>query len=214
MITLDFAGYNSRLDKAVLKNSGEIKILSNGARVIYFNKKGKDRMVMMSGVHSDERGGPIAILKFLENNQITIEEELVIVPLLNDHGWDVNKREHSGIDINRNFNKNGPEFIVELMEILEEKPIDVFVDLHEDCDENGFVYKLKNDPSKLADNVAKIANCPIEYEEDHEIWGDTTEKFVRSLGCIHTVTTEAPGKISAKEKVEWNYKIVKYLLTN
>lgn len=214
MITLDFESYNRRFDAAVVKNNGELFVLSNNARVAKFNKNGNNRLVIISGIHSDERGGPIALLKFLENNQIKISEELIIIPLLNDEGWDNNKREHGGIDINRSFDKNGPKFIQELMLILEEKPIDVFVDLHEDIDEDGFVYKLKNDPSKLADNIAKIVGCPIEYEENHEIWGETTEKFIRSLGCKHAVTTEAPGKISAQEKVEWNYKIVKYLLEN
>lgn len=212
MTSLNFADYNNRFDVAVAKNNGTTKILNNNARVAFFNKNGSDRIVIMSGVHSDERGGPIALLKFLENNKITIKEDLVIVPLLNDEGWNKNKREHGEIDLNRNFNKNGPKFIGELMEIFGKKPIDVFIDLHEDIDENGFVYKLRNDKSQLADNIAKIINCKIEYEDDHEMWGDTTEKFIRSLGCKHTVTTEAPGKITPEEKVDWNYKIVKFIL--
>ncbi len=213
MITLDFDSYNTRLDRAVIKNGGEIVILSNKARVIFFNKNKKDRIIIMSGVHGDERGGPIAILKFLENSKITIDEEVVVVPLLNDEGWDKNKREYGKIDLNRNFNKNGPKFILELRKIISERPIDQFIDLHEDIDEDGFVYKLKSDKSHLADNIAKVVECKIEYEDDHFAWGNTTEKFIRSLGCKHAVTTEAPGKISAEEKVEWNYKIVDYFLS-
>lgn len=210
---LSFSEFNYHFVKVSSTLGADIVALDNGSIIASINPKSRKKTkVIMSGVHGDERGGPLAILKYLQQSHLnTNNYHTVILPLINEDGWDKKDRHHTGIDLNRNFNSQGPSHVRQIIDYLSPKEIEMFVDLHEDIDEDGFVYKLSTDKNDFADRIASHAGCPLVVEDDHEQWGDSTEKFIRSLKCPQAATTEAPGKVSPQEKIDWNYRVFEYV---
>jgi predicted deacylase len=210
---LSFSEFNYHFVNVSTSLGADIVALDNGSVIASINPKShRKSKVIMSGVHGDERGGPLAILKYLQNKKLNTDNyQTIILPLINEDGWGKKDRHHTGIDLNRNFNSSGPSHVRQIINYLSPKEIDLFVDLHEDIDEDGFVYKLSTDSHNFADQVASHIGCPTVVEDNHDQWGDSTEKFIRSLGCFKAVTTEAPGKVSPEDKINWNYKAFEFV---
>lgn len=210
---LSFADFNYHFIQVSNSLGADIAMLDNGSVIASFNPHSRKKTkVIMSGVHGDERGGPLAILKYLQFDKLnTTNYKTIILPLINEDGWQKKDRHHTGIDLNRNFNPSGPIHVRQIIDYLTPEQIEIFVDLHEDIDEDGFVYKLSTDNHDFADKIAAHVGCPLVTEDNHDQWGDSTEKFIRSLGCPYAATTEAPGKVSPQEKIDWNYRVFEYV---
>lgn len=167
----------------------------------------------MSGLHGDERSGPLAILNWLEEtsiaNPIPNQWQLWLAPLLNDLGWDRGIRLWNNLDLNRSFNSEAPNFLKPMMSDLAFPCPAIFLDLHEDSTKDyPYVFNYIDDCHGLAINLAQAIGARIETWTLLTEWEGTSESYLRRNGCNHCVTIEAPPIWSLRERLTWNKKAI------
>ena len=186
--------------------------LSNESAVFRFGKGTK--LFIMSGVHGNERSGPIAIIDFFSNpsNFKDLPIEFTVCPLLNTVGWDENSRYEAHINLNRCFNQKGPKFIQELMNLLRNNTPDYFVDLHEDFDkkEKDYLWIQEGAGSDFTKQIAKETGMGLLYwNENQDEWDfSSSEEFIRSLGCKNAFTAEPYSLTNFTRGVKENIDII------
>ena len=100
------------------------------------------RVLLTAGVHGDEPGGVEAVLHLLENGRALdlTSFDFTIVPCVNPHGYVHDARENAaGDDINRSFERDDVAEVALVKDLLRDRPIDCFVDFHEDWEAKGFI---------------------------------------------------------------------------
>lgn len=194
--------------------------LDNGASIISVGNG--TPIFLLSGVHGNERSGPIALLRLLKKTDLKkfCEDKKIhlrICPLLNNIGWDNRERMWNGLDLNRSLqpSTSTPKFIQRLMsELKRELPV-LIVDLHEDSETSyPYVFSLTTDTHNLPKELAKYLGSKVEYytpEEGREYDG-SSENFTRSLGCELGITNEVPTAWSLERRVSWHLKSLNWLL--
>lgn len=170
-----------------LSNDGVIIELNRGPRIIS----------ILTGLHGNERVGPYFVLELLRSWVRGSDEpptSMVIVPVVNDHGWDKSKRNWRGIDLNTEFDADGQApHIRELASFYEGMPRRPVLhwDIHEDwMKSSAYVWLHKSrqdDPlnAELADHLGIKT----------KLWknGDrSSEYLLRSIGVEWSATTEVP----------------------
>ena len=97
-------------------------------------------VMLSAGVHGDEPAGPSALLETLESDELDQRYAYRVYPCSNPTGLDAGTREScDGIDVNRTFGRGGssPEAKAMVMSNRDRK-FALAIDLHEDCDADGF----------------------------------------------------------------------------
>src|SRR5579862_798481 len=97
-------------------------------------------IALAAGVHGDEPAGPWALLELVESQALDPRYAYRIWPCTNPSGFDAGTRENAdGVDVNRTFGRGGqsPEAKAILMANRDRK-FALSIDLHEDCDAEGF----------------------------------------------------------------------------
>ncbi|MGD1086820.1 MAG: M14 family metallocarboxypeptidase [Verrucomicrobiota bacterium] len=126
------------------------------------------RVYLSTGIHGDEPGGPLAMLRLLQENQWPEEVSLWICPCLNPTGFALNRRENQdGIDLNRDYrNPQSGEIRAHLEWLVRQPDFDQVLCLHEDWEARGF-YLYELNPALLPppaesiiDKVAAV--CPVD----------------------------------------------------
>lgn len=217
---ISFEEFNTRFKIAAVKRGAKIQIISNGSCVAVFNSNKKPKLALMSGVHGDERAGPLALLSFVEHGKIYSDRALWIAPMVNNLGWDRNKRKWGRYDLNRNFDPNlAPEFLLEIMRSLEKFNPNVFLDLHEDSLRgNSYLFRNLEDPSTFVLDLQKSLDTVHDAWKYPRDWKGSSESYARALGCNLTSTVETPTTWELQPRVafhlaavKWaNRKIIKY----
>jgi predicted deacylase len=220
LAALNFHQIQDRLEVAVAAHAGTARRLSNGTCVARFGDAAAPRLAVLSGVHGDERSGPLALLSWLEGTPrgalLPSGVSLWTAPLLNDAGWEQNTREWKGINLNAAFLPQGaPPFLQELMADLAAHVPGVFIDLHEDSEKPfPYVYRYVEDRHGLAERLqqALAAQDMPWTPADRERWKGSTEIYVRQLGCDRCATIEAPPAWPLARRVAWNLTAVSHCL--
>jgi predicted deacylase len=97
-------------------------------------------VALSAGVHGDEPAGPAALLDLLESGNLDSRYAYRIWPCTNPTGMDAGTRASGDrLDINRTFGRGGgsPEAKAVIMANRDRK-FALSIDLHEDCDAEGF----------------------------------------------------------------------------
>lgn len=194
-----------------------IGYLPNGCPLIECGDDNGIVVTIISGIHGDERSGPLSILRLLESEGfedylLSMKVNLRIAPLVNDHGWDNDTREWMGIDLNRSFSCPN-QLLHELKNWILAKPSMAFVDLHEDSDvEYPYIFQLNEDTSSLTRYVASELHATLEPWDYSDEWSGSSEVFARKNGIHHCITTEAPPIWSLEDRIQWNTRAIKSVL--
>lgn len=133
---------------------------------VFDSKKPGPTVLIVSGVHGNERAGPIYLTQLINTGYFRPNKgKLIIAPIVNKWGFDNNTRYKRGIintDINRNFTEYGGKdsYSNEMIELAKEA--NIILDFHE-----GWGYHLKDSNSvgstlsptkELMSDANKIAN--------------------------------------------------------
>ncbi len=100
----------------------------------------KPQVALSAGVHGDEPAGPWALLALLEDGALDPRYSYRIWPCTNPSGFRAGTRENAeGVDINRSFGRGGqtPEARA-IVTSNRNRRFVLSIDLHEDCDAQGF----------------------------------------------------------------------------
>jgi predicted deacylase len=191
--------------------------------MIVFPGKGKT-ICLTTGIHGDERSGPISMLSFLKTYRHRASgPRLILFPCLNPSGFDRNRRrtaEHR--DPNRHWTTKRAHVPMHGMvkRALAKEKILHFMSLHEDVRTKFFLYVMRREeetfyrkvlaaggkviPVHRGRNVyAKRAESGLVYDEHH-----TLEDWMNAQGAVTNICAEAPGKLPLGIRVRLNLAVV------
>ena len=165
--------------------------------------------------------------------------QFTIFPCINPYGYEYGTRQNrSKIDLNRQFMRAHPAGEVRLMKrVLDGRTFDLSIEFHEDIDTPGFyLYELSKDPKRaIAKKIIRRVEkkYPINLGEEIEgapakggvISPDLSSGFFKERlarrrqwphaiyqykqGTPHTLTSETPIHLGAKERVEIHLIVLK-----
>lgn len=220
MNTLSFRAYYQRFETAACQRGAVLERVSNGLSVAFFGGSNVPRLAIMSGVHGDERSGPQAILSWLEKQTPYLfpgpDRGLIVVPLVNDLGWDANCRDWNGIDLNRSFHLPGaPNFLREILNLLVTARPQIFLDLHEDdYIEKPYVFRLEGENDHLSAHLAAALGFQESSWAWEPVWDGSAEVVLRRSGCHNSMTLEVPFDLPLENRVAWNIQAIEWCFSN
>ncbi len=200
--------------------------------------KDKPNILIASGFHGVEIGGCWGVVNFLENAPDNLLDSVNIsfMPLVNPTGFELGKRKNKWRENpNRGFchlSSNKTKISKEGL-ILEDNILlitklakDCFISLHEDPDFEYFylyTYEQETEPSEwsfLLRNTLKSIFTPIPKRLANNLFVNMSSSIVFKccdgsfedllfhLGIPLTATTETPGKLSLKKRIQANSSII------
>lgn len=187
---LDFRAFTARLGRAAAKHGLRMHGLSNGAIILTTHESTSGpKVALLSGLHGEERAGPIALLTWLERTRTLPKDvRLWICPLLSRRTWDSRERAPGGTNLNRVWNDDAaPPIVADAMASLRAFKPDVFLDLHEEqtiTDGRAAVH-CEVPAGWSAHFAAMLGAKATAAPRKH-----SSESFVRSIGCKRTGTVE------------------------
>lgn len=123
--------------------------LFNGAEIFTF---GKPHLFLMSGVHGEERSGPIALRKLIHYKKDL--ENVWVLPCLNPLGYTQSNRLCGSYNLNSEWKDTTPvDFIRQLMALLEINTPKLFVDIHEDYEQVNYIWSNHSNPVNIENDV-------------------------------------------------------------
>jgi hypothetical protein len=91
----------------------------------------------------------------------------------------------------------------------------LYIDLHEDSKaEAPYYFVYVHDTHGLSQRLAGAHQAGLVEWEDFELWHGSSEVYVREMGCVHAVTTEAPGQWSVEQRTDWQLKSILWCWDN
>lgn len=210
---------------------------------------GDKSVVLSAGIHGDEPAGVEAILRFLEGGWGGFGKGIkgwekgyrfTIFPCTNPTGYEWGKRENIvGIDLNRKFGtENPPEEILIIQSTLEGRRFDLYIDLHEDIEGEGFYLyevlgkgcnnlageiikeisrKYPVDPRERIDGFPNCGGviCPQKEGKRFHLKRNNLPLplYLYLHGTRHCFTFESPAKFPVEERVEMHLMAIEKVLS-
>lgn len=234
------AGFRPRVLGEIESDGSNLPLLSLSKKA----GKGSPRIMIAAGIHGDEPAGPHAILSLLERFPDEWPEfaccHIEIVPLINPTGFDLRQRTNKyGTDLNRAFGSPAPPTEIRfLMNDYRRRPIDLFVDLHEDVDTPGF-YLYELSPSKEEacgpSIISALRKAGYPINEASVIEGMSAQDglilrisrpipryfrkgapqglYMKKLGARRTLTFETPPRLPLEERVSMHLLSLRTVLS-
>ena len=167
-----------------------------------------------AGVHGDERSGPDALLRLVENDLLDGRFAYRMWPCTNPTGFERNTRTSiDDVDINRTFGRGGgsPEAKAVVMANRDLK-FALALDLHEDCDAERFYFYAYGDLSvaqHLRETLQVEALQPDPIAERDKLGGLSLSLLLQRNAARRVCTFEAPGLRPYSERVELHVNAVR-----
>ena len=197
--TLDFGSFIDRATSNAVRLGLDVAELSNGA-CVYTGGEGP-RVAILSGLHGEERAGPIAALQFLSGKQMPPGIQLWVCPLMSSEVWEKRERDIDGTNYNRVWNADAPAIVVEAMKSLEAFDPLVFIDLHEDSTiEDGRPY-IHHRAGTWGPELAGVLD--VVGEPWSALDNETAESFAQSISCERTATIETAQTEDLADRVRF-----------
>jgi len=196
------------------------------------------KVLISGGIHGDEPAGVETICEFLEKKFYTSflkDWSITILPCLNPSGYQRNTRNnYEDKDLNRLFKLTSSCTEVETAQKALEPTFDLTLELHEDCDSDGYYLFqkeiLKSEPPlgrKVLDAVESIMpiNRSTEIEElpaedgliiklkepDEMPWWPMA-LYSYHIGCKRSFTLETTPKLPMEVRVKAHLKAIETAL--
>ena len=183
--------------------------LVNGAKIYQY---GRPKIFLMSGVHGEERAGVMALLTILKNDL----KDVWILPCLNVQGHKELNRFCNGDNLNHEFQGDTTiDFMQELMEIIKNNKPDLFVDLHEDTEEDcNYIWSnFKNTMNKEVELYCERNDYGYFCYPDSAYYKYSSETWARSIGIPNAYTTESYSYQPFQDRLKVNKGFIKFFLS-
>ncbi|MFM2220904.1 MAG: hypothetical protein RLZZ553_652 [Verrucomicrobiota bacterium] len=174
-----FADRGFEREEIAMTGAGPIRAWSR------FSGEDDPTVYLSAGMHGDEPAGPLAVIQFWQDLDVS-DVNWLVCPLLNPTGFLAATRDNAQqIDLNRDYlQRHSLEVRAHAQWLEQQKVPDLFLSLHEDWETDGFYFyeiSLGEDRPQRALELlhAVSAVCPIEANaiiDDH---------VVRAPGWIH-----------------------------
>jgi murein peptide amidase A len=198
----------------------------------------KKKVLISGGIHGDEPAGVETICEFLEKKlyiSFLKAWKITVLPCLNPSGYQRNTRNnYEGKDLNRLFKLSSSSTEVEIAQKTLDPAFDLTLELHEDCDSDGYYIfqkeNLQSDPPlgrKILAAVESIMpiNRSSEIEEipadngliiklkepDEMLWWPMA-LYSYDIGCQRSFTLETTPKLPMDIRVKAHLKAIETAL--
>lgn len=193
---------------------------------VVINPKGKYTLCFISGLHGNEKAGPYGILEFLKNNiRIHPDKRVIMLPLVNPHGFIRNLLEGQDWDINKHFRDDELKEECKIVwDAIKNENIQFLHTLHEEPHLKEFYLyythhkRLAEDLKTIAEKQFKIYKPSDKIHEGfislpHEIHGSIEEKlFVEHE--VPYIATKTPGRCAMDKRIKYNKEAIKWIIHN
>jgi hypothetical protein len=141
----------------------------------------KPRIVLVSGLHGDEPGGPLGLFDFYQKCDVN-KANFLLLPILNPYGfYKSTRKDDMRRDLNRAWDKNDRQMVIKSKKLLLQFRPNVLFSLHEDKNVDGFyLYPSANFSQALCRLICKKIGKYINPITDGEIYGDRVENGIVS----------------------------------
>ena len=219
--------YMNRFVAAAKKHGFKKRSLSFG-RALFYLGTGPKKVLITSGIHGEERAGPIALLHYLENTPkgqlIAANSTLMVCPLIGHDAWNNKKRkENNKTNLNSVwYHKHDkdpktlriPRYIQEMKRaIIKFKP-EFFLDFHEDTtikDKEPYCFRMNTNRGMVYNLQGVFGLSRKKGVWSYPDWIGTTETFVAQTGRLETTTIETPQSKHLKFRVGFDLGVLKWL---
>jgi succinylglutamate desuccinylase len=191
-----------------------ITILSNGAQI---HKFGLPKLFLMAGVHGEEIAPITALEEEIKQAHTAYTlENIWILPCLNVEAREQQNRFYRGINLNGEFKEESNlPFMRELVGILKQIDIEIFVDMHEDVDAYcDYIWTTFKNPTNIDDEVREFCNkqdVGMTYQPDVEFYRYTSGDFGERQDNIQaTYTTETMQYAPIKNRIKRNIEYIEF----
>lgn len=171
-------------------------------------------IALSAGVHGDEPAGPWTLLDLIEGGELEERFAYRIWPCTNPSGFEAGTRESAdGVDVNRTFGRGGqsPEARAVVTANRDRKFV-LSLDLHEDCDAEGFYCYEYGGGNVGFDALAAVdaAGYPIDPQRrltpDHLAEAAMLGGLSYSLAIVrhaarHALTFETPSRAQWESRI-------------
>jgi len=202
-------------ERAAVATDFERYTLSNGACCFVRLLPGRPVVSLLSGLHGDERVGPTLLHQLMQRwaRSRPPAVSLIVVPALNDIGWDRYERRWNRRDLNDHFKSRFETPSRELALLYETLPVpDVHLDIHEDST-TPYPYiwldvaGRRDDPPNRA--LATFMDCRVVLMRKPD---KSSTHFMRRRGCLWTITSEVPPSWPLRDRLRWTSKVIRRIL--
>lgn len=177
--------------------------------------KGKITLFVISGIHGEERSGPISLFNWAKKiADRKIKGKVVVVPLMNPTAWNMRRRAVGNKNLNFVWNeKRAPKFpqVKKVMRLLEKEKAVIFLDLHEDSSaEDGLHYICRHLTSRwglqFQKDVGVSPRRGIWKKHDYQ----TAESFAHALGIEKSFTVETSPYHHIDDRADFHLSAIEY----
>ncbi len=217
--TMTFDEFYTRFERAANAHGFSRSDITGGAR-IYQLAGSNEGIAVLSGLHGEERAGPIAVLRWLETapvgRLVPPGARVWLLPLFSRAAWDSHLRTPGGVNRNDIWGPGATNRSAASMEV--EKSLrafrpQTFLDLHEDSSDEkgeGYIFGYHED-EEYAPALANALQCSVEpwRFRDKSARG-ASETFVRMLGCMRTTTVETPQSLALADRVHFHIQALQW----
>jgi predicted deacylase len=166
------------------------------------------RMIsVISGVHGDERSGPVGVRQWLSTMNLPDGVGIVAVPQVAPTDGD---RLKDGRNLNRDFEKQAHPLTREVRDVIDRYRPVVHVDFHEDVEnKDAYIFARKDEQGSVGRALAKALGVKA------RAWSaeiGSSEDVYAALG-VQAMTVEVPPTWSFKRRVAFVGKALDALVT-
>lgn len=137
-----------------------------------------NKVLLAAGIHGDEPAGVDSLCVFLKEKRFKSfinKCEITLLPCINPTGYEAGtRRNHENIDLNRKFKRKSPPSEVRFVQTVFQNPFDMTIELHEDCESDGFyLYQAKdsNGETPLGYKILRAVKKIMPINTSHEVDG-------------------------------------------
>ena len=206
---LTFRDFMVRVGRAAGKHGLRMTGLTNGSIILRTSESVTGpRIALLSGLHGEERAGPIALLTWLESvKKLPDGIQFWICPLLSRRAWESRERAPDGLNLNRVWNDKAPPIVKDAMASLRAFKPQVFIDLHEDhLITDGRPYVYRHETSTWGKTFQEMLG--VKSREWDALDHETAESFARGLGCKRTATVETAQTERLEDRVRFHVNAI------
>ena len=212
--------YMDRFAKAAKRHGFRARYLDDD-RFVYCLGHGPSKIAIISGIHGEERSGPISLLTWLEGSKrgslIPKNVSLLICPLVGHDAWNKRTRlENAKTNLNSVWSRErAPRYIHELKRQIKNFNPSIFVDIHEDStikDKEPYIFR-----NLKVKGVVRSLQAALGVSKKKGLWESpeykgTSETFVFDIGCKETTTLETPQTKPIESRVGFDLAAIKWIL--
>lgn len=205
---MSYDEYIESFDSHAMKLGMQVKHLPEDLR-LYTWGEGHKLLFVVSGIHGEERAGPIFLHRLVQSGfTLPAEFRIKICPIVHPKAWSTKLRKPGGKNANRLWNDKAPTSIRALMTELQSCVPDVYLDMHEDDECKGprdSHYVFRNVNSSWGHQLQRELNVSTRKGVWRKLDGQTSESFVFSLGCMNTSTIESNSHRDLGDRVKFHH---------